>query len=340
MRVISIYPNFKNRGGAQDVALQLALKLNKEKPIVLTNTRQDTICMDYREKVVYKSFSYRHVRDLKDKDTVFLSHDRSCTTKLMIWKLLLGKNLHIIHVAHNTFDNLKYFSFFPNKIIAVSNAVKENLINYFRVSESRVRVIFNGMKDVKTSILEVGNINVVKIILPGRICDVKQQIEIVRRTKGKLTHNVYIYFAGVGEDTDKLKAEIGDSKQYVYLGFINMKDCLKDYDYVCLYSLKEGLGMSLIEGLMFGKPLITNDIPAVLDVNKEKETGYVFHTFEELINGLNNLPARDSYEYLCMAEKARKRYEDCFTEEKMIRQYKDIVTEELSIIQHTKTQKQ
>ena len=40
MKVISIYPNFDKQGGAQDVVLQLAEKLNDAEAefIVLTNT--------------------------------------------------------------------------------------------------------------------------------------------------------------------------------------------------------------------------------------------------------------------------------------------------------------
>lgn len=38
MKIISIYPNFKNKGGAQNITIQLAKELNGNTPIILTNT--------------------------------------------------------------------------------------------------------------------------------------------------------------------------------------------------------------------------------------------------------------------------------------------------------------
>lgn len=50
-------------------------------------------------------------------------------------------------MAHNTFNDFRWFCWFPENIIAVSNGVKENLVNYFRLPENRITVIFNGIKD-------------------------------------------------------------------------------------------------------------------------------------------------------------------------------------------------
>lgn len=327
-RVISVYPNFANQGGAQDVALQLAVQLNNEdSPIVLTHTPQDKIITDYLNKARYLAFKLKNVSKLADKNTVFLSHHRKCTSILLFFNLLLGGKLRIIHVAHTTFTNLKLFSSFPKNVIAVSNGVKDNLIHYFGVPENHIQVIFNGIKDTRDMRHDTSTSygNEIRILLPGRICSVKQQVEIVKQTKGKLSPHIHIYFAGKGEDEDFLKEEIAGSPQYHYVGFINMDDSLDQYDYVCLFSQKEGLGMSLIYGLMFGKPLITNTIPAVLEVNKAGETGFAFANVAELITGLNHLPKPGSKEYSQMSVRARKKYEEKFTEERMIASYKRIV---------------
>lgn len=327
-RVISIYPNFANQGGAQDVALQLAVQLNNgDFPIILTHTPLDKIIIDYCNKAKYLAFKLKNVSKLADKNTVFLSHHRKCTSILLLFNLLLGGRLRIIHVAHSTFTNLKLFSFFPKTVIAVSNGVKDNLIHYFGVPENHIQVIFNGIKDTRDMRHDTSTShgNEIHVLLPGRICSVKQQVEIVKQTKGKLSPHIHIYFAGKGEDEDVLKEEIAGSPQYHYLGFINMDDALNQYDYVCLFSQKEGLPLSLIYGLLFGKPLLTNTIPAVLDVNKVGETGFAFESMDELITGLNHLPMPGSEEYNQMSVGARKRYEEKFTEKRMITCYKRII---------------
>ena len=49
IRVITIYPNFFNKGGAQNIALRLAEKLNEiNTPIVLVETPLSCIVKDYK----------------------------------------------------------------------------------------------------------------------------------------------------------------------------------------------------------------------------------------------------------------------------------------------------
>lgn len=326
MRVVSVYPNFANQGGAQDVALQLAEHLNKGvKPIVLVETPLSDIVPAYSSRAEFLPFSWHNVRKLADGNTLFLSHHRKNTSLLLLFGGMMCKKLPLIHVAHNTFTSLKWLSYFPETIIAVSNAVKANLIEYFEVPENRVQVVFNGMKDVRNDKVSKLHPHEIHILLPGRICPVKQQVEMVKALRGKLAHHIHIFFAGMGEDVEILKEEIAGDAQFHYVGFLKMDEHLNEYDYVCLFSKNEGLPLSLIEGLMFGKPLITNNLPAVLDVNKSGETGFVFTDFKALAKGLNELPMPDSEEYQRLSYSTRLRYEHFFTEENMIMQYKRLI---------------
>ena len=335
MKIVSIYPNFANRGGAQDVVIQLAkaLNSNEEAPIVMTSTPKTQIFSEYREGIEFIPFSFQNVIKLKTKDTIFISHHRKTTSLLVVLgKIVAGIN--IIHVAHNTFSNLKSFTFFPKHVIAVSNGVKQNLINYFHVPEGNITVIYNGIKDLRdaktTTAMQNEHLNaggggndVIKILIAGRICDAKQQVNIVRNTKGRLNNNIYCYFVGTGEDEEKLKSEIKDSHQYIYLGYKNIKDIIGNFDYVCLFSKNEGLGLTLIEGCMFGKPLITNDISPVTEINENGNTGFVFQDFNSMVSGLNSLPGPDTEKYKHLSVNARHKYEKNFQEHKMISAYKD-----------------
>lgn len=327
MQVISVYPNFANKGGAQNVTIQLAKALNgHDIPIVLTK-KGTNIIPEYKQEAKFMELTWKNVQKLAQENVIFLSHHRKCTTLLMLYKIVLGKKLHVVHVAHSTFKNLKYLSLFPQKIIAISNGVKENLEQYFGISPQRIHVIYNGVKDEYDANKVVDNTSgKIRILLPGRICALKQQVKIVEYCKGKLSPHIQIDFAGDGDECERLKQAIKDSSQFHYLGFVSMKDCLPHYDYVLLFSEKEGLGLSLIEGCMFGKPLITNDVPAVLDVNEDKKTGFVYPTFEKLVEGLNQLPLPGSEEYKWLSANARKKYEQRFTEEKMIAAYKDVLS--------------
>lgn len=65
MRIISIYPNFANKGGAQDIALCLA-KMNKDQlPIILTETPFQEIEKEYRiGDVIFEKFSIKIYLDM------------------------------------------------------------------------------------------------------------------------------------------------------------------------------------------------------------------------------------------------------------------------------------
>ena len=48
MKIITVYSNFKNQGGAQNMALLLAQSLNKDVPVVLTCTPLEEIDCCYK----------------------------------------------------------------------------------------------------------------------------------------------------------------------------------------------------------------------------------------------------------------------------------------------------
>lgn len=325
MRIISVYPYFANRGGAQSVCLQLASKLNDDDlGVILTNSNLSDIPQDYlnNESIKFEPFSVSNVRKYMAHDTIFLSHHRKTTTILMLMKLLWGRKMNVVHVAHNTFSNLRHFSLFPKHIVSVSEGVKDNLIKYFRVPRERIYTIHNGLPD--SGKLNEGKGEEIAILFAGRLTSVKQQVEFVRRTKGKLNQRIRIDFAGSGEDEPQLIEAIEDDVHYRYIGQINIHKHLPHYDYVCLFSQKEGLPLSLIEGGMYGKPLITNDILPVLDVNTDGYNGFVFSTWQALIDGLNRLPKRYADGYKRLSRNARLRYEERFTEEVMLEAYRKL----------------
>ena len=203
--------------------------------------------------------------------------------------------------------------------------MKQNLIDYFQIKNDRITVIFNGIEDIFHNTHYTQNTNEIKILLAGRICPVKQQIELVKQTKGKLLPHIKFYFAGTGEQIALLKQEIGNSEQYFVLGQIDIGEEMPKYDYVCLFSQNEGLGLTLIEGCMFGKPLISNDLASVQDVNINGYNGFVASTWDKLVTCLNSLPLPNSEKYQSLSKHSRALYEKRFRPFTMINEYRTII---------------
>lgn len=320
--VITIYRNFANRGGAQDVALKLAMEFSQSK-VVLTSTPLDKIHDSYKnQEYDYRKLNLRNIKALSGN--TFISHDRKSTSYLMLIKKLFGLNLKIVHVAHNTFSNLKIITWLPKNVVAVSEAVKVNLVDYFKVNPDNVTVIPNGIED--NGYVEPRNgSECINILLPARINDVKQQVAIVEATKPSLPNWIHIDFAGEGSDVELLKDKIAGDSRYSYIGFVNLNDVIANYDYVMLFSKNEGQPLTLINGAMYGKPLITNSIPAVLTVNEQGKTGFVFENLNELADGLQHICWPDEEEYKQLSVGAREKYEKYFTNSMMIDRYRKVL---------------
>lgn len=327
MKVATIYGNFKNKGGAQNMALSIAEGLcqDGELPIILTKTPLEEIHNDYKSSARFLPFTIIWVKKLVKLGYRFISHDRKSTTKMMLIKALFCPKMKIVHVSHSTFDNLRWVTLFPEKIIAISSGVSENLQTYFKIPSERIKLIHNGVADWGKKTGESRDL--IKILFVGRICKVKRQLEVAEHLKGHLPQNVVLTFAGAGEDGNALSSLLEGETNMYYIGEINLEKHVSDYDYIMLFSEKEGLPLTLIESCMSGKPMLTNNLASVLDVNEDKVTGFIYATLSDLITDLPNLPLPGSDEYKILSDHARAKYENCFSVDTMIAEYVKIVQE-------------
>ncbi len=322
MRIINLYPNFANEGGAQNSTLFLAKKLdeNSKRNIVLYNGNK--IAPKYQKcGVAFKKFSLSTILKYR-KESIFVSHSRHYTTWLVLLSYIL--KIRVIHIARNTFDDLKGFTLFPRYCVAISGGVRENLLNYFKLEPKQIVDIPNGIEDSYTT-AKSGDEPYIKILLPGRICTIKQQVELVKAIGEKIPSHVKIYFAGVGEDEELLGRLIEDKPQLSLLGHIDINREIWRYDYILLFSQKEGLARTLIEGCMHRKPLLTNNILSALDINIDNHNGFVFDSWDALAAALHSLPERGSESYERLAANSRALFLERFQAETMLTRYRALI---------------
>jgi glycosyltransferase involved in cell wall biosynthesis len=247
---------------------------------------------------------------------------------LVLLNKIFFLNLKIVHVAHNEFFTLNQISLFPNFIIAVSNKVKTNLIEYFHITEQRISVIHNGLEDkLKSKTLKKYNQQDIRILYPARINNVKQQVILVEYLNNKLNRNITIDFAGEGDEKDKLSEICKNTNQFNYIGFVKIEEVINQYDFIMLYSKNEGLPLSLIEACMFQKPILANDVGGNLEILKDGFNGFKLSNFESLQNKLNQLQFLTNKEYRILASNARQVFEKKFSSKKMYSQYRNIIEE-------------
>jgi glycosyltransferase involved in cell wall biosynthesis len=318
MVVINFYKNFIEYGGAEKVALEVHKGLSDsghESYVMGLNSFDENNKKYNIHKSSYKQFTVFNF--FKLRRTTILSHHRRTTTILYVLNFIFHLKIRLIHVAHNEFCNLKYCSFYPKEIIAVSQRVKENLVTFFKINSKNITVIYNGMPDLFDSRKTVSAVeDKIKILYAARITKIKGQIDLVRQFEGKLNTNVLIDFAGIGEEYDELLNLTTTSSNFTCLGFVDLAVELYKYDYVMLFSSNEGLPLTLIEACSFKKPIICNDVGGNIEIVSNGLNGFVMGDYVELLHLLNNkLEKIDRNEYEAICENSRKIYEEKFLTE-------------------------
>lgn len=330
MKIFNLYTGYDLYGGAEKVAVNIHNALRNhglESYLAGLNIPSKNHAEYKIKEQEYVQLNSKNV--FLFKKAVVFSHHRKLTTLLIIINKLLGLKMRIIHIAHNEFYNLKYATLLPDEIVAVSERVKQNLIDVFKVDPDKIKIIYNGLNDEagfaghKNGVEKPGG--KISILYPGRITNVKRQVEVVKNMQGKLKEGVVIHFAGVGEESDKLNALIEKSDSFKSLGFVSIPERLPLYDYVMLFSSKEGLPLTLIEACMFSKPIICNDVGGNAEVVKNGYNGFIRSDFDELAELCNSLPVADHDEYKKMAGGSREVFKEKFQMEKMVNNYINLI---------------
>lgn len=327
MEILSITTSLGRYGGAQKVLLDV----------------HDGIKVKYRAKII----GFRKFEDLHPKcnigqdeyvkfrnpfylnNKILIVHARNVMALIMILKWVFFLNTKLLYVSHNVYRNHKHISFFPSNIISISNKVTDNLLNYFKLKKEHIRLIYNGIQDNAGNLSPILPAEQIIILYSARINNVKRQLEIVDRLSGKLSPKIKIHFAGTGPDAGLLKEKCKNSINFKVLGFVeDVGEVIAKCHYVMLYSYQEGLPLSLIEGAMYGKPLLVNDVGGNLEIGVPGKNGILLKddwiVLAETLNGLLSISEK---EYVIMSEMSRKRYEHIFTYKRMIAQYLEVLNE-------------
>lgn len=107
----------------------------------------------------------------------------------------------------------------------------------------------------------------------------KNGIDDVIRALQHVPHNVTFLIAGIGEDEMKLRMlaeECGVRERVKFLGLVDQKDLpvlLRVSDIFIRASRSEGLGISFIEAMAAGLPVIATPVGGIPDFIDDRETG-------------------------------------------------------------------
>lgn len=240
-------------------------------------------------KIIFSLFKLSGLIRQKSIDVV---HSNSRTTGVLA--CLLGEltNTAHIHTCHGFFKrrlSRRLFGCWGERVIAISEEVKEHLMRDFDVDEKDIRVIHNGIDIKKFTVYSsqftadlkkkfgLGEGPIIGIV--GRLSDVKGHIYLIEAMKLVLEKipNAQLLIVGEGKMKKQLKNLVQKLKLEKSVNFVpsvgDTAQMLSIMDLFVMPSLKEGLGLSLMEAMAQAKAVIGSDVGGIRSLVQDGYNG-------------------------------------------------------------------
>ncbi|MFH1269457.1 MAG: glycosyltransferase family 4 protein [Candidatus Omnitrophota bacterium] len=302
MRILYL-TNHLNVGGITSYTLTLAAGMRKRGHNVYIASSGGELLSRFIERgIVYVPIPIKTKSEASYK--ILLS-------RFKLAKFIEEKNIDIIHAntrvtqvlscmlarpfvstCHGFFKKRLLRRVFPcwgRRVIAISESVKEHLMKDFRVKEEDIRVIHNGIdldkireqeagaREERKKDLGLSDGPVVGIV--ARLSEEKGHtylIEAMREVIASIPA-AQLLIVGEGrmrEELTNLVKEEGVEKNVVFLpSVIDTQEVLSVMDLFVLPSLKEGLGLALMEAMALGLPVIGSGVGGIKSLIQDKYNG-------------------------------------------------------------------
>lgn len=191
----------------------------------------------------------------------------------------------------------------PDKLVAVSNFTKKQIVESYDIDPGKIEVIYNGIDCHSCSFTKeelvrfkkkLNLVNRPILLFVGRVDDPRKDLNFLIKAIKKVsdTINVTLLIVGKGDQTEarKLIDSLEISNNVVFMGFVNdnsLKKCYSVCDiYVCPSKL-EGFGLTLVEAMIARKPIVATTVGAIPEI---------------VINNINGILVKSGdIEEMCMA---------------------------------------
>jgi glycosyltransferase involved in cell wall biosynthesis len=235
-------------------------------------------------------FSYSKLKKISRELEIDLIHSHSRTTQVLgCW---LARSLAKPHIftCHGFFRPKiarRIFGCWGQRIIAISQQVKEHLVKDFRLAEGKISVIHNGIDinnfgDLSGRVdlrAKFGGQAVLLVGIIARLSDVKGHTYLIQAMQEvvKKFPNSKLLIVGQGKMESALMKEsrdLGLQDSVVFIpGINNTQELLSALDVFVMPSLQEGLGLALMEAMAQAVAVIGSAVGGIKTLIQDKDNG-------------------------------------------------------------------
>lgn len=222
-------------------------------------------------------------------DFLYVQHRQSGLPSLIVSWLTGAKYVFISHSELGKYNRGRFMTPLGHNIIAVSNHVKQNIVNNFRVSPEYITVISNATRtDVDKS--DVGamrefndawfiphDASVVTCV--ASLVWVKAHNVLLSAWQRVLSQfpDAMLLLAGEGILEKELKdycEKLNISENVRFMGYVeNISLVYSRADFFVLASLSEGLPLCILEAFSYGIPAVATNVSGTPEIVIHEETG-------------------------------------------------------------------
>lgn len=181
----------------------------------------------------------------------------------------------------------RLLSRFTDKVVAVSEAVKDDILKYDGVKRDKVEIIYNGV-DVNRFLNVNGdlvrkefgiNMDAAVVGTVGRLTMQKGHkclIDAISKIKNNFPEIAFLLIGDgpLKNDLEVYAETLGMKNNIIFAGTRrNIPEVLAAMDIFVFPSLWEGLGTAVIEAMAAGKPIIASDLPPVREMIEHERNG-------------------------------------------------------------------
>ncbi len=303
-------------------------------------------------------FIARKLNKIIRNEKINILHIRS---RAPAWLLpyLDKKNIKTVSTFHNVYGQENLLKKFYNKqlgnvdkVIAISEYVKKEIVKSYNIEESKIKVINRGI-DTKffdanindeekfISFLKKNNIDANKniVLFPGRLTSWKGQIEFLNIVQQFKDYPIVFYFVGDNKNQSYSKKFLNEikrkdlSKCCRILNHLNHNDLKNMYaccNLVISAPLKpEGFGRTVSEALAMKKIVLAYNFGGVKNQLEKLDSLYKVnpHDYNDLKDKIHNVLKLENNTVNNMGEVARKHIIENFSKEIMLKSYNNFYLE-------------
>jgi glycosyltransferase involved in cell wall biosynthesis len=296
--ILYISPNFNYACGVSKhvYTLLTSEELKKEFNLYLiTNcgdalAKLDNACIDYSlidfktNKIIHYDF-FRNLKQIKKfcrekKIDIIHSHHRYPDFLTNNLKEALG--IKTVVTVHNIVTGYKIISYKSDIIVAISNSIKNHLVEYYKLRNRKIEVLYNCISsDIDFKLKAETVKSILRIPQNSKVL-----LYVGRMTKEKgvtvLLKSFDIIF---NEFNDTFLVLIGDERHFGKLNSnriisLPAQESITQYyliaDILILPSYSEGLGYTMLEAGLFKIPFIGSKAGGISEFIEDEVNGYLF----------------------------------------------------------------